>query len=138
MTGDDVRSQVQAAADALVAAFARSDRDAYFACFAPQATFLFHTTAGRLESRADYERLWAQWVADVGFRVVSCASSEPAIQVLGKAGDVAVFSHRVRTVVETSAGRETVSERETIVFARSGADWRAVHEHLSPDPAPSA
>ena len=136
MTGVDVRSQVQATADSLVAAFARSDPAAYFAFFAPEATFLFHTTVGRLDSRADYERLWAQWVAEDGFRVLSCESSRPAIQVLGAAGDVAVFSHRVRTVVETTAGSDTVFERETIIFARSGADWRAVHEHLSPDPAP--
>ena len=134
MTGDDTPSQVRAAAAALIAAFARSDANAYFACFAPDATFLFHTTAGRLSSRADYERLWARWVAEDGFRVLSCESSEAAVDLPGAAGDVAVFSHRVRTVVQTTSGQETVNERETIVFARAGDHWLAVHEHLSPDP----
>lgn len=135
MTNHGVQAEVQRAADVLIGAFARSDREAYFDCFAEDATFLFHTTPGRLDSRAEYERLWDQWIVDDGFRVVSCESSFPAVQVISPAGDTAVFSHRVRTVVETRAGRETVTERETIVFVRDATQWRAVHEHLSPDPA---
>ena len=121
--------QVQAAADALVEAFARSDAEAYFACFSPDATFVFHTTDRRLESRAEYEQLWARWVAEDGFRVVSCRSTAPRVQVLG---DTAVFTHDVHTVVATTGGEESSAERETIVFARAGDGWTAVHEHLSP------
>lgn len=135
MTNHGVQAEVQSAADVLIAAFARSDREAYFDCFAEDATFLFHTTPGRLDSRAAYERLWDQWVVGDGFRVVSCESSSPAVQVISPAGDTAVFSHRVRTVVETRAGQETVAERETIVFVRDATKWWAIHEHLSPDPA---
>ena len=134
MTDFAVEAEVQAAADHLIGAYARSDRDAYFECFANEATFLFHTAPARLDSRAQYEQLWDQWVADEAFRVLSCHSSHPAIQVLNPTADTAVFSHRVRTVVETRAGREIFVERETIVFARYGTEWLAVHEHLSPDP----
>lgn len=135
MTSPSVQAEVQRAADLLIDAFARSDRDAYFDCFATDATFLFHTTPGRLNSRAEYELLWDAWVVDDGFRVVSCESSSPAVQVIGPTGDTAVFSHQVRTVVETNAGREVIAERETIVFTRKKRRWLAVHEHLSPDPS---
>jgi len=127
----DPAGEVQAAADALVAAFASSDADAYFRCFAPGATFVFHTTDHRLESRAEYEQLWARWVAEDGFRVLSCASSAQRVQVFG---DTAVFTHDVRTVVATTGGEDTTAERETIVFVRDGEGWTAVHEHLSPAP----
>jgi uncharacterized protein (TIGR02246 family) len=126
-------AQVQAAAEALVEAFARADTDAYFGCFSPDATFVFHTTERRLESRAEYEQLWAQWVREDGFRVVSCRSTAPRVQVLG---DTAVFTHDVHTVVETTGGQQSSAERETIVFVRSGSGWTAVHEHLSAAPAP--
>jgi uncharacterized protein (TIGR02246 family) len=123
--------EVQAAADALVAAFASSDAARYFGCFAEDATFVFHTEGRRLESRREYEELWARWVAEDGFRVVSCASSAPRVQVFG---DTAVFSHDVATVVATAAGQDSSSERETIVFVRAGSGWTAVHEHLSAAP----
>lgn len=123
---------VLAAADACVAAFGRHDRDAYFACFAPDATFVFHTTPGVLASRDAWMAEWDRLVADDGFRVVACTSSDRRVQLFG---DTAVFSHRVATTAEF--GGETVDsdERETIVFHR-GADgrWLAVHEHLSPTP----
>jgi uncharacterized protein (TIGR02246 family) len=124
--------EVQAAADALVDAFARSDADAYFGCFAPDATFVFHTTDHRLESRREYEQLWARWVAEDDFRVLSCTSSAARVQVLG---DAAVFSHDVHTVVASTSGQEESVERETIVFVRAGNGWTAVHEHLSAAPA---
>jgi hypothetical protein len=42
----------------------------------------------------------------------------------------------VTTLVRTSAGEQTVHERESIVFCRrSDGTWTAVHEHLSPKPA---
>ena len=53
--------EVLAAARHLVQAFGRHDTAAYFDCFAPDATFIFHTTAARLASRDEYQRLWRQW-----------------------------------------------------------------------------
>ncbi|MFJ8857639.1 nuclear transport factor 2 family protein [Streptomyces sp. NPDC102451] len=121
--------EVRDAADALVAAFAEGRLDDYFGAFAPDATFVFHTTAERLGSTAEYRALWQQWVEHDGFRVLGCISSAPLIQHLG---DTAVFSHDVETRVATHAGEETVHERETIVFARTeDGRWAAVHEHLS-------
>lgn len=118
---------VARAADALVAAFAATDTVAYFAAFAPAATFVFPDTA-RLEDRAAYERLWAGWVAD-GWRVESCASTDRRIQILG---DTAVLSHSVRTVTSVNDATSETYERETIVFALTpSGSILAVHEHLS-------
>ncbi|MGY0019832.1 nuclear transport factor 2 family protein [Streptomyces sp. YJ-C3] len=122
--------EVRAAADALVAAFAEGRLEDYFGSFAPDASFVFHTTPQRLESTAAYRALWQSWVDEDDFRIESCASTGRLIQDLG---DTAVFSHDVETVISTRDGEETVRERETIVFARKGDDrWTAVHEHLSP------
>ncbi|WRZ88469.1 nuclear transport factor 2 family protein [Streptomyces sp. NBC_01007] len=122
--------EVRTAADALVAAFAEGRLDDYFGAFAPDATFVFHTTPQRLGSTAEYRALWRQWMEQDGFRVLGCTSSAQLIQPFG---DTAVFSHDVETQVATNVGEETVHERETIVFARSeDGTWLAVHEHLSP------
>lgn len=125
-------SEVSAAAAHLVDAFARTDTDAYFGCFAEDATFVFYAEDRRLESRGDYEELWGGWIAD-GWRVVSCTSSESRVQILG---EVAVFTHTVET--ETSVGAEVdrTLERETIIFRRDDATGGilAVHEHLSTAP----
>ncbi|MFJ8504829.1 nuclear transport factor 2 family protein [Streptomyces avermitilis] len=121
--------EIRAAADALVAAFAEGRLDDYFGSFAPDATFVFHTTPQRLGSTAEYRALWQQWVEQDGFRILGCTSSAQLIQHFG---DTAVFSHDVETQVATHAGEETVHERETIVFARAeDGRWTAVHEHLS-------
>jgi ketosteroid isomerase-like protein len=125
--------EVLAAAAHLVRAFGQHDTAAYFDCFAPGATFIFYTTATRLASREDYQRLWRQWEREDEFAVQSCRSAQPVVQVLG---DVAVFSHDVTTVTRTRAGEQSIRERETIVFQRDGDRWLAVHEHLSPYPAP--
>jgi len=127
--------EVLAAARHLVRAFGSHDTAAYFGCFDPGATFIFYTTAARLGSRAEYERLWRTWEREDEFRVLSCVSARPVVQELG---DVGIFSHDVTTVVRTRAGEETVRERETIVFRRDGGRWAAVHEHLSPHPEPVA
>jgi ketosteroid isomerase-like protein len=130
MTGPE-RQPLETAA-ALVAAFGRGDVAAYFDFFAPDATFVFHTTPQLLDSVDEYRREWAAWEREYGFRVVSCVSSEQRVQHLGS---VAVFTHRVRTRLATNAGEEELRERETIVFQqREGERWVAVHEHLSPDP----
>jgi ketosteroid isomerase-like protein len=121
---------VLAAADACVGAFGRHDRDAYFACFAPDATFIFHTTPGVLVGRSAWEAEWDRLVADDGFRVLACASSDRRVQL---AGDAAIFTHRVATRALFGGKEVDADERETIVFARQGdGSWLAVHEHLSP------
>jgi ketosteroid isomerase-like protein len=122
---------VSDAVDALVAAFAATDTEAYFAAFAPEATFVFHPEAARLEDRAEYERLWAGWVLE-GWRVESCTSTERRIQILG---DTAVVSHRVHTVTSVGGATDESHERETIVFALTpSGSIIAVHEHLSAAP----
>ena len=122
---------LRAAAD-LVAAFGEHRVADYFACFDERATFVFHDVALPLRSRAEYERLWAQWEHDLGFRVLDCRSTGQDVQVLG---DVAVFTHDVRTITRTADVEETLLERETIVFRRTpDGRWVAVHEHLSPMP----
>jgi ketosteroid isomerase-like protein len=125
-TTDDVL----AAASTLVDAFARGDLEAYFGCFEPGASFLFHTTDRPLLSTEAYREEWARWVRDDGLRILSARSSGQHVQDLG---DVAVFLHEVETVVSTTGGEETIAERETIVFRRQpDGSWKAVHEHLSP------
>ena len=141
VTAVTATAEVRAAADALIAAFAGNRVDEYFAAFAPDATFLFHSTPQRLGSTTEYRALWQSWVDHDDFRVLGCSSSHPSIQLFG---DTAVFSHDVETRTGTRAGEDTVRERETIVFHRTGntgntrdpARWLAVHEHLSPHHAP--
>ena len=118
----------------LVAAFSEGRLDDYFDCFAPDATFIFYTTPTRLMSVERYRALWARWVAEDGFRVVSCRTFDTNVQPFG---DIAVVTHSVETRVSTNQGEETVHERETIVMAR-GVDgrWLGVHEHLSPQNLP--
>jgi uncharacterized protein (TIGR02246 family) len=125
-------SEVSAAAAHLVDAFARTDTDAYFGCFAEDATFVFHTEGQRLESRRAYEELWVGWIAD-GWRVASCVSTDQRVQVFG---ETAVFTHAVTTETSVGAGIDRTSERETIVFVRDSATGGlvAIHEHLSPAP----
>ncbi|WP_046727026.1 YybH family protein [Streptomyces humi] len=125
-----------AAADALIAAFAEGRTDDYFAAFAAEASFVFHTTDRRLDSTEEYRGLWHRWSEEDGFRVLACESKDRRLQLLG---DTAVFTHSVTTRVATRAGEETLHERETIVLHRTGdGTWLAVHEHLSPDPAATA
>ena len=132
-TAARVAEEVVAAAAAIVAAFGRHDAKGYFALFAPEATFVFHTSPRRLESRAEYEAEWARWEREDGFRVRACSSTDQRVQPLG---DVAVFTHSVRTDLTTHEGDATQFERETIVFHRRDGRWIAVHEHLSPRAAP--
>ena len=121
------------AAQRLIDAFARHDTKAYFDAFAPEASFIFHTTSTLLHSRADYERLWHEWERELGFHVLRCDSSDQTVQLLG---DVGIFHHRVHTHLQTHDGQVELDERETIVFARhADGHWLAVHEHLSPTPA---
>ncbi|RZT64184.1 SnoaL-like protein [Microcella alkaliphila] len=124
-------AEVTAAAARIVDAFARTDTDAYFAEFDAAATFVFHPEAARLDDRAAYETLWASWLAD-GWRVVSCASSDPLVQLLG---NTAIFTHTVTTTAGVPGDDATTLERETIVFQRqTDGSVLAVHEHLSTAP----
>lgn len=134
------REAVLAAASDIVDAFAATDGDRYFAAFAPDATFVFHTEPERLADRAAYERLWAGWI-EGGWRVVSCTSSDQLVQAFPGG---AVFTHSVDTTVDTGDATESYRERETIVFrvdeATDAAAPRliALHEHLSPMPDAAA
>lgn len=128
----DTQAEVGAAAAALVAAFGAHDVDGYFGAFAPEATFLFHSTSRLLKSRAAYEEEWRSWEAG-GFRVLACRSLEPEVHPLTV--DIAVFTHRVRTRVRDADGEHDLAERETIVFRREmDGRWVGVHEHLSAEP----
>ena len=82
--------EILGAARHRVQVFGRHDTAAYFDCFAPDATFIFHTSPARLASRDEYQRLWRQWEDQDDFRVRSCTSAQPVVQDLG---DAAVFSH---------------------------------------------
>jgi ketosteroid isomerase-like protein len=123
--------EVLAAAAAIVDDFGHHRTAAYFAGFADDATFMFHTHTERLDSRADYEALWASWEKDDGFRVRGCRSRGQHVQVLGDSA--AVFTHYVDSDIEFGGEVSTVNERETIVFERRNGTWIAVHEHLSPE-----
>lgn len=125
--------EVLAAAAKIVDDFGNHRTTEYFAGFAPDATFLFYTHTERLNSREEYETLWASWEKDDGFRVHGCRSHDQRVQLLGDSA--AVFTHYVESDVEFGGEVSTVTERETIVFERQGAAWVAVHEHLSPENA---
>jgi len=117
-----------AAVDAIITHFGNHERDAYFAGFAPEATFLFYTTPDRVESRAAYERLWDEWEKEAGFHVLSCSSSNRRIQVFGS---TAVFTHDVDTTLTMEGVTESVAERESIILQLRGGTWLGIHEHLS-------
>ena len=124
-----IEADVLAAADSIINDFGHHRTAEYFAGFAPEASFMFHTAERRLDSRADYEALWSSWEADDGFRVHSCESSDRRVQLFG---DVAIFTHSVKSQIEFGGVIDEVNERETIVFQKNDGGWLAIHEHLSP------
>lgn len=117
-----------AAVDTIIDNFGHNRRDAYFAGFAEDATFIFHTSPKRLDSRAEYEALWAGWERDNAFAVVSCTSTDRRIQLFG---ETAIFTHTVETTASVDGDLGTQLERETIVMQRRDESWLCVHEHLS-------
>lgn len=117
-------------AAALVRAFGSHDAPTYFTFFAEDASFIFYTHPEMLTSRQEWEELWASWERESGFRVHSCESHEPQVQMV--AHDVAIFRHIVVSRIEMDKHLDTVKERETIVFRKTESSWIAVHEHLSP------
>jgi ketosteroid isomerase-like protein len=128
-----VADEVRAAAEALVADFGAGRVDEYFARLAPDATFVFHTTLERLDSREAYRELWSRWEREDDFRVLGCRSTGTSVQVLGE--NVAVLTHDVATRVSLGGGEEHLAERESIVFVRRDGAWLVAHEHLSATPA---
>ena len=125
-------AEVRTTADALVAAYGAHRTADYFQAFHPEATFVFYSSPERLGSRDEFREEWDRWMREDGFEVLECVSSNQLVQPLG---DIAVFTHSLRTRQRTNAGEETVLERETIVFSRQAdGSWLAAHEHLSPDP----
>jgi ketosteroid isomerase-like protein len=129
-TQEPTADDVVRAADVIVDAFASNEGERYFACFAPDATFIFYAEPLRLNDRASYERLWRGWISD-GWRVRACTSSNQLVQTFPGG---AVFTHDVATTVATGEGEESTRERETIVFRFDGGRLVAVHEHLSSAP----
>ena len=119
--------EVLVAAHAIVDAFRTTNTERYFAGFAPDASFIFHPEPSRLNTRAEYEKLWASWLAG-GWRVIACDSSEPLVQVFPGG---AVFSHTVHTTVFTGEAEDSYWERESIIFRIEGDGLVGVHEHLS-------
>ncbi|MBS3178348.1 MULTISPECIES: YybH family protein [unclassified Pseudoclavibacter] len=116
------------AADAIIDAFRATDTEAYFAGFVPDASFIFHPEPARLDSRAEYEALWAGWIAG-GWRVTSCASTDRLVQVFPGG---AVFSHTVATSIDSADGPDSYLERESIIFTvGDDGSLLAIHEHLS-------
>ncbi|GAB3621231.1 nuclear transport factor 2 family protein [Glutamicibacter endophyticus] len=128
MLAQPTENQVLAAAAAIVQAFAATDTERYFAKFSEDASFIFHPEPQRLNSRAEYEELWASWLRE-GWRVVSCESSDPLVQSWPGG---AAFSHTVATTVHVEGeGEESYVERESIIFKDVDGELIAVHEHLS-------
>lgn len=127
--GDE--EDARAAVAAIIAAFGEERMDDYFALFEPDCTFLFHNVAEPMRSVQDYRDTYARWVAEDGFRIRSCATTNTRVQVRG---DVAVVTHDVRTQVEVGGEPTELRERETIVLRKRDGRWMGVHEHLSPAP----
>ena len=122
-------AEVEAAAVALIDAFAKNDRPRYFAAFVPEATFVFPIVDRVLASRGAYEAEWQRWIDADDFKVTACDSLDRAIQVYG---DVAIFVHRTVTHSSSASGDQTLHERETIIFHKVNGAWLAAHEHVSP------
>lgn len=124
MSRDDA---VLTALDRLVAAFGAGDEEAYFACLAPEATFVLHGYP-RYGSREEYRAAYRDWAA-TGFAVLGCTSVDRHVQWVG---EVAVVTHGVETSARVGGQEARTVERETVVFARHDDTWLVVHEHLSP------
>jgi uncharacterized protein (TIGR02246 family) len=126
-----MENEIREVYERLVAAFGEGRLDDYFACFADDATLVFHGERW-LESLEEYRAEWGRWAREDGFAVLSVDTDVMAVQMLG---DAAVLTHSIETRQRTDTGEETVHDRETIVFARQAdGRWLVVHEHLSPRP----
>jgi ketosteroid isomerase-like protein len=122
-------ADVEAAAVALLEAFAANDLPRYFGSFVPEATFVFPIVDRVMLSRDDYRAEWQVWIETDAFKVTECSSFDRLIQVYG---DLAIFIHRTVTRSTGHSGERTLHERETIIFRKIQGVWMAVHEHVSP------
>jgi ketosteroid isomerase-like protein len=130
---EDMKAQVIAAATHLLGVFGQDRVEDYFACFTPDATFIFHGLNYRLASIADYRAAWAGWVSDLDLHILGAWSQNQTVDFI--APGVALFTHSVQVKASTKAGIEHRRERETVVFVRQAdGKWLGVHEHLSKDP----
>lgn len=121
--------ELQQAIANLLECFARHDTEGYFACFHPEARFLFYTVPEQVLSKAEYRQRWQQWEQEQGFRVLGCRSLAPQ---LSRYGDCAVLSHQVHTRLQSLEGELSLLERESIVFQQQAdGRWLCIHEHLS-------
>ena len=119
----------------LVDTFGEGRLHDYFACFADDATFIFHGVRW-LGSLGAYRAEWDRWMQQDGFAVLGVETDVTSVQMLG---DASILTHSLATRQRTNAGEETVFERETIVFGRqSDGRWLVVHQHLSPNPSISS
>ncbi len=122
-------AEVEAAAVALLDAFAKNDRPRYFGSFVPEATFVFPIVDRVMISRDDYAAEWQRWIDTDDFKVTECLSFDRLIQVYG---EVAIFIHRAITRSTGTSGTRELHERETIIFRKVDGAWLAAHEHVSP------
>lgn len=119
-------------ADTLLRAYRDGDDDAYLAHLAPDATLVLPGEPRHDAADAYRAHLRTRRVRN-GHRVLDAISANRRIRHYG---DTAVLTHDLTTVIEQGAGTGTVSERETIVFARDTYGfWVAVHVHRSPGQA---
>jgi len=125
------KEKILDAAARIVADFGAHRTADYFSGFHESATFMFYTHTERLNSRSEYETLWAKWESEDGFKVHGCRSTSQLVQLIGTEG--AVFSHLVSSDIEFAGEKSTIEERETIIFQNFDGKWLAIHEHLSPE-----
>lgn len=126
--------EIRDAAQAIVRAFRDNDEDAYFAGFAPECSFAFHTDQQALLGRDAWRDAWRELRAS-GWRVDACETQWDHVQPVGDGG---IYLHELTTTAGEPGAEETYRERETIVFERRDGRLVAVHEHLSPVPGAGA
>lgn len=126
-----VTDTLDAVADALLRAYRDGDDDTYLAYLAPDATLVLPGEPRHDAADAYRAHLRTLRVRD-GHRVLDAVSADRRIRHYG---DTAVLTHDLTTVLDDGAATGTVTERETIVFARDTYGfWVAVHVHRSPSP----
>jgi uncharacterized protein (TIGR02246 family) len=127
-----MQAQLNAAAERVVNAFGSHDVEAYFSCFAEDASFLFYSSPELMRSREAFRQEWQRMEAEDGYRVRSCVASERHVQVVS--AQAGIVTHTLRTRFTTNDGESELRERETLVLRRDEHGWLIVHEHLSPCP----
>ncbi|HWO69487.1 MAG TPA: nuclear transport factor 2 family protein [Actinomycetota bacterium] len=126
-------AEVLATVEGLEARLDAGDLDAYFAGFAPDATFLFYNEERRLESTAEYRALLEERIAGSGLRFLDRLRSEVRVQ---RWEDVAVVTFLDEATYEWEGDRETTRGRASWVLRRDGERWVVIHVHISPAAAP--